>query len=239
MHINRHRIDIKVHETEDFPPRVSGNYKSWGCEIHSRPSRKAAEIPLQTQDDGSLLGLAHRVWVHFLSLSMLSVLLAVPAQIAASSQADSLKQTKRCLSSVTRGILRLGLGSQTPVSSASIHHQHHNSPASHSLPLPLLWVPGEPIPQGSSKGLARTSFVQGPQAPWPASYSVRFEPDSFTWQLCLATASCFLFPLLKSIGKNLLIRDLQPAVIWRQTRTRQAPISHRLSPESFQFLMLT
>lgn len=114
-------------------------------------------------------------------------------------------------------------------------------------PLPILFFPPHPrcefpvspFHRALSKGLAWTSFVQAPQAPWPASSSVWFEPDSFAWQLCLATASCFLFPLLLSIGKNLLIRDLQPAVIWRQTRTRHVPISHRLSPESFQFLMLT
>lgn len=133
IHIHRRMTDVKVHAREDFPPRVSWNYKSLGCEVHNRRPRKAAEIPLQTRDDGLLVSLERRVQVRFLSHSMLSVLLPFPSQIAVSSQADSLKQTKGCLSSVTRSILRFGLCSQTPMSSASIHHQHHNSPTSHSL----------------------------------------------------------------------------------------------------------
>lgn len=174
--------DIKVHETEDFPPRVSGNYKSLGCEIHSRRSRKTAEIPLQTQDDGSLLSSAHRVRVRFLSLSMLSVLLAFPAQIAASSQADSLKQTKMPVQcdmgrpQTWPGLSDSHVLSLHPPPTPQLPHFPFSSPSP-----PPLWVPSEPIPQSSLKGPCLDLLC--PSSPSPlASFILSLV---WTWQFCL------------------------------------------------------
>lgn len=181
------------------------------------------------QDDGLFLGLAH--WIQALSsLFMSSVLVTFPRQIAASSQAESSRQTRRCRRSVL-WCPHMHTVLLAPMASVSVHHK---STVSHSLS-PLL-VPGDPVPQSSLKG--PNPGLLCPRSSCPLDHVT--SSSLWTWQLyVLATDSCFPSPLFLPIGENLLIRGLQPSVILRQPRTWCDLISKLVSSKSFWFLMLT